>query len=115
MIVYYNRVCKRAHEFPSKHNACVAYNVTYSDQRLDHSPETIYCGKVKRLPRLTATMMVSDAALELSLDQLIGALDRKLFMECGRVQSAMPPKSRGLVATLTAEVRSQYPKESLEY
>ena len=59
-------------------------------------------------------MMVPDAALELSLDQLIGALDRKLFMECGRVQSAMPPTTRALVATLTAEVRSQDPRENLE-
>ena len=48
--------------------------------------------------------MVSDAALELSLDQPIVALDKKLFMECTRMQMAMPPVSRVLVTTLAAEV-----------
>ena len=53
-------------------------------------------------------MMVPDAALELSVEQLISALDKKLFMECTRVQAAIgPPMSRALVATLTAEVQSQ--------
>ena len=67
------------------------------------------------LPRLTrATMtpevVIPDAALELSLEQLISALDKKLFRECTRIRSAMPPPSRSLVATLTAEVRSQKPR-----
>lgn len=52
-------------------------------------------------------MMVPDAALELSVEQLISTLDKKLFMECTRVQAAVvPPMSRALVATLTAEVQS---------
>lgn len=76
-------------------------------------PELVAGDESTRLSRLIPTMMVPDAALELSLDQLIGALDRKLFMECGRVQSAMPPTTRALVATLTAEVRSQDPRENL--
>jgi len=50
-------------------------------------------------------MMVPDAVLELSVEQLISALNKKLFMECTRVQAAIPPKSRALVATLTGEVR----------
>ena len=52
-------------------------------------------------------MMVPDAALELSVEQLISTLDKKIFMECARVQAAVvPPMSRALVATLTAEVQS---------
>ena len=62
----------------------------------------------------TATMMVPDAALELSVEQLISALNKKLFMECTRVQREMPPTSRALVATLTAEVCSRDPKENFE-
>ena len=50
--------------------------------------------------------MALDAALELSVEQLISALNKKLFMECARVQSAMPTISRALVAKLTTEVRS---------
>ena len=45
-------------------------------------------------------MIVPDATLELSIEQLVGALNKKLFMECAQVQSAMPPMSRALVATL---------------
>ena len=57
--------------------------------------------------RLTAIMMAPDAALELSVEQLISTLDKKIFMECARVQAAVvPPMSRALVATLTAEVQS---------
>jgi len=59
-------------------------------------------------------MVVPDAALELSVEQLISALNKKLFMECTRVQAAMPPMSRALVATLTAEVRSQDLKRDFE-
>ena len=51
--------------------------------------------------------MVSDAALDLSLDQLIVVLDKKLFLECTRMQIVMPPVSHALVTTLTAEVRSR--------
>ena len=49
--------------------------------------------------------MTIDAALELSVEQLISALNKKIFMECTRVQSMTAPTSRALVATLTAEVR----------
>ena len=53
------------------------------------------------------------APLELSsIEQLISALNKKLLKECARVQSAMPPESRGLVATLASEVRSREPKET---
>jgi len=64
--------------------------------------------------RLTATMIVPNAALELSVEQLMSALDRKLFMEYARVQTAMPPMSLALVATLGAEVQSQDLKSNLE-
>ena len=59
--------------------------------------------------------MMPDPAPELSIEQLIGALNKKLFMEYIRVRSAMPPISRALVATLTAEVRPQELKGTLEY
>ena len=49
--------------------------------------------------------MTPDAALELSIEQLINALNKKLFMECSRVHSEMQPMSRALVTTLSAEVR----------
>ena len=55
--------------------------------------------------QLTATTMVPDAALELSVEQLISALNKKLFMEYTRAQSAISPTSRAPVATLTAEVQ----------
>ena len=60
------------------------------------------------------TIMMPDAAPELSVEQLITELNRKLFMECARVQGEMPPMSPALVATLSAEVRSQEPKGNLE-
>ena len=59
-------------------------------------------------------MTVPDAALELSLDQLIDALEKKLFMEYEEVQAAMPPMSRDMVANLTTKVRSQEPEGNLE-
>ena len=62
------------------------------------------------LPGLTRATMTPDAALELSLQQLIRALSKKLFGECARIRSTMPPPSRSLVATLTAEVRSLEPR-----
>ena len=49
--------------------------------------------------------MALDTTLELSIEQLIGALNEKLFMECGRVQAAMPPVSRALAVKLSAKVR----------
>ena len=52
-------------------------------------------------------MTVPDAALELSLEQLTYALNKKLSTEFARVQSAMPLMSRTLVAMLVAEVRSR--------
>ena len=58
-------------------------------------------------PRFISVIMTPDAALELSVEQLIDTLNKKLSIECTRVQSAMPPTSRALVATLTAEVRAQ--------
>jgi len=51
--------------------------------------------------------MMPDAALELSVEQLITVLNKKLFMECTQVQAAVPPVSRILVAALAAEVRPQ--------
>lgn len=56
-------------------------------------------------PKLLSTIMMSDASLELSVEQLISTLNKKLFMECGRVQSEMPPMSRALAATLTVKGR----------
>ena len=49
--------------------------------------------------------MIPDVVLGLSVEELIGALNKKLTVECTRVQSTMPPVSRALVATLAAEVR----------
>jgi hypothetical protein len=51
--------------------------------------------------------MTPDPILELSVEQLVRALNNKLFMECTRVQSAISPASPALVATLAAEVRSE--------
>ena len=57
-------------------------------------------------PGFTTTIMTSDTIIELSVEQLVRALNNKLFMECTRVQSAISPASPALVATLAAEVRS---------
>ena len=67
-----------------------------------------------RFRRLTTTVTMPDPTLELSIERLIGVLNKKLFMECARVQSAMPPMSRAMVASLIAEVRSQELKGNLE-
>ena len=56
-------------------------------------------------------MMVPDAVLELSVEQLTNALNKKLFMERARVQAQVPSISRGSVPTVAAEVRAQ---ESVE-
>ena len=50
--------------------------------------------------------MTLDPILELSVEQLIRALNEKLFMECTRLQSTLSPASRVLVDVLTAEVQS---------
>jgi len=68
-----------------------------------------------RFQRLNATIMTPDAALEFPIEQLIGALNKKLFMECARVRSTMRPISRALVAMLTAEVRSREQEGNLRY
>jgi len=59
----------------------------------------------RSLPGLTTTVMTLDPVLELSVEQLVRALNKILFMECTRVQSAVPPPSRAVAATLTVEVR----------
>lgn len=56
-------------------------------------------------------MMVPDAILELSVEQLVSTLNKKLFMECTRVQAKVPPISRDSVAKVAVEVRAQ---ESVE-
>lgn len=48
--------------------------------------------------------MIPDSVFELSIEQLISVLNKKLYMECTRVQSSMPHVSRALVAGLAAEV-----------
>jgi len=49
--------------------------------------------------------MTPDTTLELSLEQLINALDAKLFGECARLRSVLPPTPRTPVAAFTTEVR----------
>ena len=52
------------------------------------------------------TTMVLDPTLELSVEQLISASNKKIFMECTSLQSTVaPPPSRTLVTALTSEVR----------
>ena len=53
-----------------------------------------------------AATMSLDSVLELSVEQLIRALNEKLFMECKRVQLSVPPISRGSATKLTSEVRA---------
>jgi hypothetical protein len=55
--------------------------------------------------------MVPDIVLELSVEQLVSALNKKLFMECARVQAQVLPIPRDAVATVAVEVRAQ---ESVE-
>ena len=50
--------------------------------------------------------MAFDIAQELSIEQLISTLNKKLFLELTNVQSKAPPVSRTSVPRLTAEVRS---------
>jgi len=45
--------------------------------------------------------MIPDIVLELSFEQLISALDKKLTTECAKAQSMMAPD----VTTMAAEVR----------
>ena len=65
------------------------------------------------LPRLSATVMTPDAVLELSVEQLIATLNKKLSTEFTRVQPTTLPVSRALVATLAAEVRVTEPHGNL--
>ena len=59
--------------------------------------------------------MIFDSVLELSVEQLIRALNKKLLMECMGIQSTLPPTSRALVDMLTAEVRPNELKGSLSF
>ena len=54
--------------------------------------------------------MIPNTALELSIEQLIGALTEKLFMECTKVKSTTSPVSH---ARLTAEVQVPRNEEKL--
>jgi len=65
------------------------------------------------LPNTNPTTMAADATLELSIEQLISALDKKLFIECEQVQSEMSLISRALVPTLTVKVRSRNSGQNL--
>jgi len=49
--------------------------------------------------------MAFDAALELSVEQLVSVLNKKIFMDYTRVQLTAAPTTRASVAALTAEVR----------
>jgi len=60
--------------------------------------------------RLASTAMIPDIVFELSLEQLISVLNKKLSMECTRVQTSMPHVSRALVAGFAAEVRTEQKK-----
>ena len=52
------------------------------------------------------TVMALDVALELSVKQLISALNKRLLIEFTDVESKVPPLSRTSAAALTTEVRS---------
>ena len=66
-------------------------------------------------PGLTTTIMIHDPILELSVEQLVRALNEKLLMEYTSLQSAIPPPSRALVATLTVEVSLVNERPILEF
>jgi len=79
-------------------------------------------GDVANLPRVNyrphaptvetvTTAMAFDAALELSVEQLVSVLNKKIFMECARIQLTAAPTTRTSVAALTAEVRHGEPEE----
>ena len=57
-----------------------------------------------------APTMSLDSALELSVEQLIRALNKKLFMEWKRVQLSAPRASCTLATKFTSEVRSNEPQ-----
>ena len=64
-----------------------------------------------RPPNLSTTaIMTPDAALELSLKQLVNVLDKKISEECTRIRSTSRSASHTSMATLTAEVRFQESK-----
>ena len=49
--------------------------------------------------------MAFNAALKLSVEQLVSVLNKKIFMDCTRVQLTAAPATRTSVAALEAEVR----------
>ena len=51
--------------------------------------------------------MALDVALELSVEQLISALNKRLLIEFTGVESKVPPLSRTSAAALTTEVQSR--------
>ena len=55
---------------------------------------------------MTPDVVLELAVEELSVEQLISALNKKLFIELTTVQSKVPPASRTFTAASTAEVRS---------
>ena len=55
-------------------------------------------------PPLITTIMTPDPVLELSVEQHISALNKKLSLECTRLQQTMPLASRALAATLKIKV-----------
>ena len=59
--------------------------------------------------------MALDVALELSVEQLISALNEKLFTEFTSIRSKVPHASRTSVAALTTEVRSGELMAHLEF
>ena len=52
-------------------------------------------------------MRVLDETHELSIEQLISALNKKLLVECTQVQAAVSPMSRIPVGKIAGEVRVQ--------
>jgi len=55
--------------------------------------------------------MIPGIVFELSIEQLISVLNKKLSMECTRLQSSMPHVSRALVAEFATEVRTSEQKK----
>ncbi|KAF9784702.1 hypothetical protein BJ322DRAFT_863274 [Thelephora terrestris] len=49
-------------------------------------------------------MITPEQILELSVEQLIKALNKKLFMECAKVQAQVPPIYRDSLATVAVEI-----------
>ena len=60
-----------------------------------------------------AAIMSLDSVLKLSVEQLIRALNERLFVECKRVELSVPPVSHASVTKFTSEVRSNEPHTDL--